>query len=170
MLVDYWLAGHLGRVWLRLRKDRRKEDGDLPGLCASVARGATLPARTLWRVQDFAGMIWLGVGVTPMVFLLVAGVAAKALSGGAIPFAIAVGSASPLVILFGIAAGQMITIRYRASQIRLYLLRADRAAGALPLPAGSPGLPRRSDFWTALALAVIVGVILLVSGFRAAPT
>jgi uncharacterized membrane protein YhaH (DUF805 family) len=168
--VDYWLAGHLGRVWLRLRKDRRQEDGDLPGLCASVARGAILPARTLWRVQDFAVMIWLGVGVTPMVFLLAAGVAAKALSGGAIPFAIVVGVTSPLVIIFGIAAGQMVAIKYRANRVRLYLIRADRAAGALPLPAGSQGLPQRSDFWIALVLAVIVVAVLLLSGFRAAPT
>jgi len=170
VLVDYWLAGHLGREWLQLRKGTRQERGDLPELCTSVARGAISPARTLWRVRDFAVMIWLRVSVTPMVFLLIGVVAMKVLSGGAIPFAIALGSASPLLFLFGIAAAQIATAQYRGKHVRLYLNRAGRSAGALPLPPGSPGLPRRSDFWIALALAVIVVAVLLVSGLRAAPT
>ena len=169
MLVDYWLAAHLGRVWLRLRKGKRRDYGDLPGLCASVARGAVLPTWTLRRVQDFAGTMWLWVSVIPMVFLLVVGVALKALHG-AIPFAVAIGLASPLLLIFGIAAAQVVTVTYRVNRVRLYLIRADRAAGALPMPPGSPGVPRRSDFWIALALAVIVVAVLLVSGFRAAPT
>lgn len=37
----------------------RPERGILPGLCASVARGVVLPARTLSRVEDFAATIWL---------------------------------------------------------------------------------------------------------------
>jgi hypothetical protein len=168
VLVDYWLAGHLGRLWLRLRKGMRSERGDLPGLCASVARGAMLPARTLSRVEDFAATIWLWTSVIPMVFFLVGAVAAKALSGGAIPFAIAAGFGSALLLLFGIAGAQIATAQYRGIRVRLYLSRADRSAGALPLPPGSPGLPRRSDFWIALALAVIVGAVILISGFRAA--
>jgi hypothetical protein len=168
VLVDYWLAGHLGRLWLRLRKSMRPERRDLPGLCASLARGGALPARTLSRVEDFAATIWLWASLTPTICFIVGALAAKALSGGAIPFAIAAGFGSALLLLLGIAAAQVATARYRGNRVRLYLSRADRSAGALPLPPGSPGLPRRSDFWIALTLAVIVGAVILVSGFRAA--
>jgi hypothetical protein len=169
VLVDYWLAAHLGRVWLRLRKSMRRERGDLPLLCASVARGATLSARTLYRVVDFAATIWLWASATPMICFLVGAVAVKALSGGAIPFGIVAGFGSALLLLFGIAAAQIATALYRGGRVRLYLSKADQSAGALPLPPGSPGLPQRSDFWTALTLAVIIGGVIIIAGLRAAP-
>jgi hypothetical protein len=169
VLVDYWLAGHLGREWLRLRKSMRSDRGDLPALCESVARGAILPARTLSRVEDFAATIWLWTSGTPMVCFLVGAVAAKALSGGAIPFGIAAGVGSALLLLFAIAGAQIATALYRGGRVRLFLNKADGSAGALPLPPGSPGLPRRSDFWIALTLAVIVGGVILIAGLRAAP-
>ena len=149
MLVDYWLAGHLGKVWLRLRKSLRPEHGDLPALCESLAGGAILSARALYRVEDFAATIWLWASGTPMVCFLVGAVAAKALSG-AIPFGVSAGVRSALLLLFGIAGAQMATALYRGGRVRLCLSKADRSAGALPLPPGSPGLPRRSDFWRAL--------------------
>jgi hypothetical protein len=169
VLVDYWLAGHLGRVWLRLRKSMRPERGDLPALCASVAHGATLSARTLYRVEDFAVTIWVWACATPIVCLLVGAVAASALSGSRIPVGIVAGIGSALLLLFALAAAQIPTALYRGGRVRLYLSKADLSAGALPLPPGSPGLPRRSDFWTALTLAVIVGGIIIIAGLRAAP-
>lgn len=39
VMVDYWLAGKLGRVWLNLHKGLRLALGALPGECALVARG-----------------------------------------------------------------------------------------------------------------------------------
>jgi hypothetical protein len=167
VLVDYWLAGHLGRIWLRIRKSMRPEHGDLPALCASLARGAILSARTLSRVEDFAVTIWLWASGTLIVCFLAGVLVAKALSGAARSAGFVAGLLLPLPLLFGIAAAQVATAQYRGGRVRNYLRKADRLASALPLPPGSPGLPRRSDFWTALTLAVIVGGTILIAGLRA---
>lgn len=173
MLIDYWLAGHLGAAWLRLRKGLRTQSGDLPGLCSSVAHGATVSARTLWRVQDFAITAWLRFSQVVMASFLAIGLAigipVKLLSGGALPFAAVVSVTSVTVLASGIAAAQTVTILYRAIRVQLYLRKADRVAAFLPLPPGSPGLPRRSDFWAALVTATAIIVLLLYAGFRNAP-
>jgi len=165
VLVDYWLAGYLGRAWLWLTRGSRRESGDLPGLCAAVARGKMLPARTLERVQNFAGMSWLRVSFAAVPGVVVGGEGGKALFGAA--GVVSFGSVFALIAAIG--GGQMVAAMMRGNGTRGYLRKADASAGAFPLPPGSPGLPQRTDFWVALALAVIVGGILLVAGLRSAP-
>jgi hypothetical protein len=169
MLIDYWVAGHLGAVWLRLKPGRRKEPNDLPLLCLEVARGANVHARTLWRVQDFAVDVWQRLIYVAFAVLLIVGLPWKLLSGGAVPFAAAVSFGSILVLVIGIAGAQMITIGYRSNRNKLYLRKAGWEAPVQPLPPGSPGLPRRSDFWVAFVPAVVITAILAYAGFHNAP-
>jgi hypothetical protein len=169
VLIDYWLAGHLGALWLRLPGGGRKESADLPGLCSSVARGASLPARALGRVQEFALGAWLRLCFAAVAVLLIVGIPAKVLSGGAIPYSAAVGFGTVLALVLGIAAAQIITIRYRSNRSALYLRKAGSAARLQPLPPGSPGLPRRSDFWVTFVAAVVIVAILAFAGFHQAP-
>jgi hypothetical protein len=166
MLVEYWLAGYLGRAWLWLRRGLRSATGQLPGLCAAVAQGERLPAGTLWRVQDFAMTVWWGVGMAAMSTLVVGGLAADALFGGAVPLALVMSLGPGLISLFGIAAAQVAMIRYRSGRLQMYLRKAGAAAGWQPLPQGSPGLPRRSDFWLVLVFAAAGTSILLFAGLR----
>jgi len=56
---------------------------------------------------------------------------------------------------------QMGLIRYRSNRIRFYLLKAGPQADDEPLPPGAPGLPRRSDFWIMLVIAVTLFAIIL---------
>jgi hypothetical protein len=164
MLVEYWLAGYIGRAWLWLRRGLRSASGDLPGLCAAVARRESVPAGTLWKVQDFAEMAWWGVSLAAIGVALVGGLAADALYGGAVPLALIVSAGPVLISLAGIAAPQAIMIRYRSTRLQMYLRTAGAAAGWQPLPRGSLGLPRMSDFWAVLALAGAGTAILLYAG------
>ena len=61
---------------------------------------------------------------------------------------------------------QMGLIRYRSTRIRFYLLKAGPQADDEPLPPGAPGLPRRSDFWIMLVIAVAVFAIILYASTR----
>ena len=51
VIVEYWLAGYVGRVWLQLHKGLRSKFGDLPALCGLVAHGNSLAAGELWRAR-----------------------------------------------------------------------------------------------------------------------
>jgi len=61
---------------------------------------------------------------------------------------------------------QMGLIRYRSNRIRFYLLKAGPQADDEPLPPGAPGLPRRSDFWIMLVIAVTLFAIILYGSTR----
>jgi hypothetical protein len=159
MLMDYRLAGWLGKAWMWLRISSRAENADMPGLCAAVAHGETLPARELCQVQDFAVEVWLRAAGLSIFTFVTAGVVAKIIYGTAgVPAALVESVGSVLLLLFGIAAAETILLSYRARQSRLFLSRSRW---------GSPGgrLPRRSDFWLALGLGISGTGILLIAGF-----
>jgi hypothetical protein len=59
-------------------------------------------------------------------------------------------------------------IRYRSNRIRFYLLKAGQQADDEPLPPGAPGLPRGSDFWFMLVIAVAAFAIILYGSTRPA--
>jgi hypothetical protein len=158
MLMDYRLAGWLGQAWKWLRISSRAKNADMPGLCEAVARGETLPARQLCQVQDFAIDVWLRAAGLPIVTLVTAGVVAKIIYGTAgVPAALVDPVGSVLLLLFGIAAAETILLSYRVRQSRLFLSGSRWA---------SPGgrLPRRSDFWLALALGIGGTGVLLIAG------
>lgn len=159
MIVEYWLASYLGRAWLWLHKGLRPKLGELPALCVLVAHGNSLAAGQLWRAQDFAVRVWWRFGMVSVLAMLVIGVIAKAAAHGPV-LDVAVGVAVTLLCFMAVAGAQVFMIRYRSDRTRLYMSKADAGAGEQPLPLGSPGLPRRSDFWLMLISAVaILGIL-----------
>ena len=166
-MVDYWLAGHFGRAWLRLHQGLRPALGEMPGECALVARGQPLAAGRLFRAQDFAVRVWWRFGMVSisMIFPLI-GIIAVLHLGRAGRNAIA-----DLMILVGciatVSIAQMGLIRYRSSRIRFYLLKAGLQADEELLPPGAPGLPGRSDFWVTLVIAVAFFAIIFYASTRA---
>lgn len=168
MLVDYWFAGQLGRVWLCIRRGLhlRLVNAEAPGLCKIVARGARLHAASLWRVQDFAVRVWWRFGFAVVILMSAFAMTTKATSGGAVSgIALAVFAALASVSAVGIM--EAIVVRYRSDRTRLYLRRAGPVAKENPLPNGSPGLPRWYDFWMILLIGIAVFVFLLAGGYSA---
>jgi len=155
MLLDYWLAGWLSRTWLGRRISFRGDDADMRGLCAAVARGETLPAGRLCQVQDFAVAVWLRACYVPLIALLTTGIVAKLVYGHhGVPAALVDSVGSVLILLMGVAMAQTTLLSYRARQCRLFL-----SGSRWGSPQGR--LPRRSDFWLALALGLgAMGVLL----------
>jgi len=164
MLVEYWLAGCLGRAWLRLHKS--PEFGVLSGECARVARGSALAAEQLWRAQDFAVRVWWRFGMA--VFLLVFPVIGLGalLDPGPAGRDAGAGLIFGLGCVTGAALAQAGLIRYRSGRTRLYLIKSGPQGAGQPLPPGAPGLPRRADFWVMLVIACAVFAILLYAGTR----
>jgi len=168
VIVEYWLASYLGRAWLWLHKDLRPKLGELPGLCTMVAHRNSLGAGQLWRAQDFAVRVWWRSGMTAIVLVLpVIGIGA-ALRPGRVGTDVGTGVLLGLVVLTGVALAQMGLLRYRADRTRSYLRRGGRQVGSEPLPPGAAGLPRWSDFWLMLLIAVAVFAILLFAATRSA--
>jgi len=163
-MLDYWLASRFGRAWLSLHKGLRPRLGDLPSECALVARGEPLPAGRLWRAQDFAVRVWARFGLVVFLPFLPVGIALSALRHVRGLADVLVGSLLGMASLAGTAMAQGGMIRYRSDRTRLYLLRADQEATEKPLPRGSPGCPRRSDFWVMLLIAVVAYAILFYAG------
>jgi hypothetical protein len=159
MLMDYWLAGRLGRAWLWLRISSQAKNADMPGLCAAVARGETMPARRLCQVQDFAVEVWYRAALVPLITFITAGLVAKIAYGRAgVPTALAYSVGSGVILLMGVAGAETTLLSYRAGQSRLFL-----SGSRWGSPQGR--LPRRSDFWRALALGLSGTGVLLLAGF-----
>jgi hypothetical protein len=169
VLVEYWLACYLGRAWLlaRRRLNFRPVNEGLPEVCREVAHGYQVPAGRLWLAQDFAVRVWwrsamaAGLIFVPLVFALGISVQLRwrAAETALTWLDYAVG-ASAIVAL-----AQMGLIRYRSNQNRLWWTK-EKASPQEPLPAGSDGLPRRSDFWLATVLALAACFILGYAGTR----
>ncbi|MBO0834792.1 MAG: hypothetical protein J2P28_04630 [Actinobacteria bacterium] len=167
VLIEFWLASWLGRVWLGMHASLRSALGDQPGECALVARGEQMPAGRLWRVQDFAVRVWFRFAMAVVLLLF--------------PFGFALGLSSQLhlhaaeaaltwllyvmgcTIMASIAMFGL--IRYRSNQNQLRWTKGLSSEDE-PLPQGSDGLPRKSDFWLATLLAAAAFLILLYAGTR----
>jgi hypothetical protein len=162
VIVEYWLAGVFGRVWLRLRPGLRSALGEMPAKATEVARGASLPAVQLERVQDFGVRVWYRFAAVPLfLFVLVVVVAAVARPG---PAGTGVAVDFILVLVFVMAVGmvQVIMLRLRANRTAAFVRQRLRLAAGFgeSLPAGSAGLPRRSDFWVSSSVAIAFCAVL----------
>jgi hypothetical protein len=154
VMIDYWLAGLLGQVWLRFRKNLRDRLGDLPDLCRSVSRGQDLPAGQLWRVQNFAVAIWWRVALVTFVLMGAVGLTAKALSPHRASPGLVGGAVLILSWLAVATFGQVFVARQRSYSVRSYMRHSHDPLGQSPLPPGSWGRPKPADFWVALILTI----------------
>ena len=163
-MIEYWLAAHLGRTWLRIHPGLQSRLGHLPQRCAAVARGEQIPAAELWQVQDFAVRVWWRLAMALIVVcILVVGMAAALGPGPA-----GRDSAAALIAAiggFGIAAlPQAGMIRYRSDRTRLYMRRHGTQSEILPPPSDNAGTPRRADFWIVLTITLVIYAVLLAAG------
>jgi hypothetical protein len=162
MLVEYYLASRLGRVWLRLHPGLKVRIGDGPDLCLTAAKDRQIQPAQLWRAQEFAVRIWWRAGMAAVMLTLpVIGLSA-AVRPGPVGTDVGVGVILGLGCLAAVAMLQMLVIRLRADQTRRYLLRG----GSKPLDAYEGGYPTRFDFWAAAAVALIMVAILGYAGLR----
>lgn len=167
-MVEYWLASKLGLVWLSLHKGLRPTLGELPGECALVARGRSLPAGRLCRAQAFAARVWWRAGMVAVLLVLPVIGFGAALHPGRVGTDAGATIMAILICLAGVAMLQMGLLSFRSGLIRWYLLKAGPQAGEEPLPPGSLGRPTRWDFWAMLVIAVAAFGILLYAGTRTA--
>jgi hypothetical protein len=168
VILQFWLADKLGRLWLGLHKGLRPRLGELPGDCALLARGAQFPAARLHRAERFAVSVWWRASMAAVLLVgPVIGIAA-AVRPGRIGTDVAVGLIFVLGFLVTIAVAQTGLLSFRAGQTRWYLVKAGPGAAEEPLPRDSLGLPSRWDFWVMLIIAVAVFGILLYAGTRSA--
>lgn len=165
-MLDYWLAGRFGHVWLRLHKALRSTSGELPAECVLVAGGQRLSAERLYRVQSFAARVWWRAGMATFVVLVLAGFGLTALFPDRVGTDIGVGLVIGAVCGAATAMAQMGLLSFRAGQTRLHLLRAGSHPAPEPMPDGSLGLPRRWDFWLMLSVALGACGILSYAGLH----
>jgi hypothetical protein len=166
VLLEYWLAGKFGRIWLILHKNLQRTLGDLPGECALVARGQQLTAERLRRAQGFAARAWWRAGMIMILLIFpVIGIGAL-LRPGRFGTDIGAGLIFTLGCLAGISIAQMWLLSFRSGLTRKYLAQSGTGAADEPLPLGSGGLPTQWDFWVMLLVTVVVFGILLFAGTR----
>jgi hypothetical protein len=159
LLIDYWLAGQVGRAWDRLRPGRGRTRGRGPAACDAVARGdRAIPAGDLVAAQEFAARMWFVVGLACLAVVFAVALPAEALPRGGWRDALADGLLAP-GLLAVTSLSQMGLISYRRNQTSRYVLRGGPAAAARPSGARR-GLPRRTDFWLILAIAIAVSVFI----------
>jgi len=160
VLVDYWLAACYGRIWLTARGVLRLRvvGTDLPDLCAQVARGESLSAYDLRRAQDFATDMWWRSAMVAIVPFIVIVVATSATSAASFLLV--------LVAYAAVASLQSSMAVYRSGMIRSYLRKTGNGALHEPLPAGSLGVPRRWDFWAALAIGATMFAAIAYAGLH----
>lgn len=161
MLVQFWIAGRAGRLWLAARPGLRPTHGEFPELCLQVSRGADLPAGRLFLAADFAVRVWFRFGAVVLLAgaALITAVLVSSQSSPAVAAGVTLIAVTGFIAAFSTAMMGM--IRYRADRVRLYLRLAEQAAADEVLPARAPGRPQPGDFWTVLLL------MLLASGFIA---
>jgi hypothetical protein len=159
LLIEYWLAGYVGRAWGRLRGGRGWSRGRGPAACAAVARGdRTLPAGDLVAAQEFAARMWFVAGLAGAVVIFVAALLAETLPRGGWRDGVAYALLAPGLVSV-ISLAEMGMISYRRNQTSRYVLRGGPRAAARPSGARR-GLPRRADFWVILGIAVVGSVLI----------
>jgi hypothetical protein len=161
VIAEYWLASLFGRVWLQLRPGLRPMLGELPGGAEAVARGSVLPAGRLLRVQDFAARAWSRFAIAAILLLAPVIAAVAVINPGPWGTRVAADIGLVFVGVAAVAGAQTILLRYRSHRTDAFVLRNLPDWDTTPLPGGSPGLPRRSDFWLAAGIAVAVFTVML---------
>lgn len=164
--MEYWLAALFGRVWLRLRPGLQPKLGELPAGAKAVARGSVLPAGRLLRVQDFAARIWSRFAIVSILLIAPVIAVVAVINPGPWGTRVAVDIGLVFVGMAAVAAAQTILLRYRSHRTDAFVLRNLADWDTTPLPVGSLGLPRRSDFWLATGIAVVVFAVMIYASIQ----
>ena len=146
MLINFWLAAHIGRVWLKVHKGLRAARGQMPDECLLIARGEPVSAGRLRDAEIFAAGAWYRAGMaacSPFVLALTAPFAIPGHLGDDIA-AWSTGVAGTLATLF---LSQYGYIEIKSWRLTDYLLAAGPGAAEQPLKPGAPGRPHPAGFW-----------------------
>ena len=111
--------------------------------------------------------MWFGFGMAAILAAGIFGALSAPLSNGVFRNTV-LGFGYFLVCVMGFSLAEMGMLRYRADRTRADMLKGRPGAGREPLPPGAAGLPRRSDFWVMLGIAVAVFVVLLAAATHSA--
>jgi len=120
VMMEYWLADRFGRAWLRFHGSLRPLLSDLPGECALVALGETMPAGRLWLAQDFAARVWWRFGMATCLLLLPGGFALGILRHVHAVATVLAAAFYALLCVAGVAVAEAAMIRWRCNQNRLH--------------------------------------------------
>jgi hypothetical protein len=164
MLVEFYLAAGLGRVWLRLHPALRRHLGSGPDACLMAAVNREIPPAVLWRAQEFAVRVWWRTAMAALlVFFAIALIIATVFGRGS-RTGDWLGASVTIVFVAVMAAAmvQMMISRYRADQTGRYIARG----GTKPLDGYENGYPTRYDFSFGTGLAVIVAGFLGYAGLH----
>jgi hypothetical protein len=164
MLVEFYLAAQLGRIWLRLHPALKQRLGDGPEVCLRAARDREISPAMLWRAQEFAVRVWWRSAMASMVMLFPTVIAISLILG---PKSRLEGwLIGGLTLLWAAVAMtamvQMMISRYRADQTRRYIAKG----GTKPLDGYESGYPTQYDFSFGTGLAVIVAGVLGYAGLH----
>jgi len=164
MLVEFYLAAQLGRIWLRLHPALKQRVGDGPDLCLRAAKDREINPALLWRAQEFAVRVWWRAAMASMVVFFAPIAAISLILGPKSRLE------SWLIRCLGLlwaatamtAMVQMMISRYRADQTARYIAKGDTK----PLDGYENGYPTQYDFSFGTGVAVIVAVILGYGGLH----
>lgn len=164
MLVEFYLAAQLGRIWLRLHPALKQRQGDAPEVCLMAARDREISPAMLWRAQEFAVRVWSRAAMASfVVFLPPVVVVSLILGPNSRLEGWLIGSLTLLwvaVMMTGMV--QMMISRYRADQTARYIAKG----GTKPLDGYENGYPTQYDFSFGTGLAVIVAGVLGYAGLH----
>ena len=164
MLVEFYVAARLGRVWLRLHPALKQRLGDAPDVCLIAAVNREINPAALWRAQEFAVRVWWRTAMASMAVFFPLIVAISLILGPDSRVE------SWLIGILGLLWGaialtamvQMMISRYRADQTARYLA----GGGTKPLDGYENGYPTGYDFPFGTGLAVIVAGLLGYAGLH----
>ncbi len=164
MLVEFYLAAQLGRIWLRLHRSLKQRIGDGPDLCLMAAKDREINPMMLWRAQEFAVRVWWRVAMASLVVFVPPAVAISLIRG---PNSRVEGWLIASLTLLWVAVAmtamvQMMISRYRADQTARYIAKG----GTKPLDGYENGYPTQYDFSFGTGLAVIVAGVLGYAGLH----
>ena len=155
MLVDYWIAGHLGRLWLRLGR----RQGDVKKKierCLEVSRGRKLPPLEMLDIHGYVMAAWIAIG--GMAFLLVVASAFLLVpvldSAPGLSFLVIIPYGLSYLIFLGLMEVAMNTVRCRG--VVRYVRAVDPARAIRVMERGS-GVPKPRDFWLNFAIVALLG-------------
>lgn len=136
-------------------------------VCRDVARRKAVPATDLLAAQVLAARWWSNLGLLLIVPLFLVFIVGAIVRPGHIGREIGAYIIFLFVATAACAFGQVPVQTYRMWRTRRGIRAMGSQARRRPLPPDSGGLPKRRDFWLAVAIPLIAFGVALYVGLRA---